>query len=454
MAEVVICGAGIAGIAAAYELAVVGGLKDILLVDRQAPLSLTSDKSTEAYRNFWPGPDGAMIALINRSIDRLETLAIRTGNAFAMNRRGYLFASADPARIAAWEVAAAQAAELGAGPLRVHVRGADPGRTYSPNPAHSTDFASNGADLILDPDLIRAHFPFLTRDAQAVLHVRRAGWLSAQQLGRILLEAALFAGVEFRQDEVVAVELSGGKVAGVQLRSAGQILCQAFINAAGPHLARVAELVGQQLPIFNELHMKVSIADTLTALPRHAPLVIWSDPQSLEWTPAERTMLEDDPDLRHLLAPLPGGAHLRPDGEDASQVVLMLWEYHTPPVEAIFPIPEDLIYPEIVLRGMAGWIPAMRPYLQRMPRPFVDGGYYTKTRENRPLACRIGPPGSFIIGGLSGFGIMASLGLAELLRNQLLGGRSLDFQPAFEITRYEDPAYLKRLENWGESWQL
>ena len=49
-AEVVICGAGIAGIAAAYHLAVRHGLTDVVLVDERPPLSLTSDKSTGPRR--------------------------------------------------------------------------------------------------------------------------------------------------------------------------------------------------------------------------------------------------------------------------------------------------------------------------------------------------------------------------------------------------------------------
>ena len=43
-AEVVICGAGIAGIAAAYHLAVRRGVPGVVLVDEGSPLSLTSDK--------------------------------------------------------------------------------------------------------------------------------------------------------------------------------------------------------------------------------------------------------------------------------------------------------------------------------------------------------------------------------------------------------------------------
>jgi glycine/D-amino acid oxidase-like deaminating enzyme len=71
-AEIVICGAGIAGISTAWQLAVKHGMRNVVLVDVWPPMTLTSDKSTEAYRNWWPGPDDAMVRLMNRSIDLLE----------------------------------------------------------------------------------------------------------------------------------------------------------------------------------------------------------------------------------------------------------------------------------------------------------------------------------------------------------------------------------------------
>src|SRR4030088_1245094 len=119
-AEVVICGAGIAGIAAAHELVVRRGRRNVVLVDERPPLSLTSDKSTEAYRNWWPGPDGAMVAAMNRSIDLLEELARESGNVFRMNRRGYLFATSDPARVPLFVETAREAGTLGSGPVRLH----------------------------------------------------------------------------------------------------------------------------------------------------------------------------------------------------------------------------------------------------------------------------------------------------------------------------------------------
>lgn len=100
-ADVVICGAGIAGVAAAYHLFVWRGVTDVLLVDPRPPLSLTSDKSMECYRNWFPGPGDAMARLMNRSIDILEALEEESVYAFNMNRRGYLFATADPNKVAA-----------------------------------------------------------------------------------------------------------------------------------------------------------------------------------------------------------------------------------------------------------------------------------------------------------------------------------------------------------------
>ena len=153
-AEVVICGAGIAGIAAAYHLAVRRGVTGVVLVDERPPLSLTSDKSTECYRNWWPGPGDAMVLLMNRSIDLLEELARESGNVFRMNRRGYVFVTADPARASDFVRRASVSARLGAGPVRIH---ASASSDYRPAAADGFEGAPTGADVLTDPALIRRH---------------------------------------------------------------------------------------------------------------------------------------------------------------------------------------------------------------------------------------------------------------------------------------------------------
>src|ERR1043165_10014627 len=101
-ADVIICGAGITGISAAYYLTR-AGVKNIILVDERSPLSLTSDRSTECYRNWWPDPE--ILSLMNRSIDLMESLADESRNSFRMNRRGYLYITADKSKIADLESA-------------------------------------------------------------------------------------------------------------------------------------------------------------------------------------------------------------------------------------------------------------------------------------------------------------------------------------------------------------
>ena len=119
-----------------------------------------------------------------------------------------------------------------------------------------------------------------------------------------------------------------------------------------------------------------------------------------------------------------------------------------------FPPPFDPAYPEIALRGLATMIPGLRAYFGRAPRPVVDGGYYLKTRENRPLIGPLPVERAFVVGALSGYGLMASPAAGELLAAWVTGAPRPTYAPAFQLERYEDPEYQKLLENWGSSGQL
>jgi hypothetical protein len=119
---------------------------------------------------------------LNRSIDLLEGLADESDNFFGLNRRGYVFLTADPERAKSFEQSAAEISKLGAGPVRRYDgRSTDP--VYQPHAAHGYKGQPEGADLILDASLILKQFPFLNPETKAMLHPRRCGWVSAQQLG-------------------------------------------------------------------------------------------------------------------------------------------------------------------------------------------------------------------------------------------------------------------------------
>lgn len=480
-AGVVICGAGMAGVAVAYHLAVRRRVRGVVLIDAGEPLELTSSRGTEAYRCWWPGPDDAMVRLTSRSVDLLEELSAESGGAFALSRRGYLFLTADPERAGALARAAEEVERLGGGPLRR-------GGSHEPSPAEGFAGVPGGADLIDDPAEIRRLVPGVTADAVAMLHVRRAGWLDARALGRWLLARAEAAGVERVRGLVEAVDTAGGRVRSVRLAGGRTIATDTVVLAPGPGLAAAARLLGLELPVVNEAHGKLVLDDRLGAVPRGAPLLIWHDPVQLEWSGEERRRLTGDPTARALLGRLPPGVHCRPRG--GGREALVLWPYGsveapdgglerpgTPgagdgdgagdrphpaartqddrdrarragPGWARFPRFHPL-YAEVALRGLARMLPAAAGYRGGAAAAArVDGGWYCKAPDNRPLIGPLPVAGSWVVGALSGFGIMASQGAADLLADHLAGAALPPWAAAFRPDRFEDPDYRRRLAEW------
>ena len=455
-AEVVIVGAGIAGVSAAFHLAVRQGTRRVVIIEAGDPLALTSDKSTECYRNWWPGPGDAMVAFMNRSIDLLERYERESHGRLRLNRRGYLFATAEPSRITTLHALASEAQALGAGPLRVHDCPVSNG-SYVPSPANGFEGVPSGADLVTDPALIRTEFPYLDSSVVAVLHARRCGWLSAQQLGMWMLEQARAHGVELIRGRVTGVDTRGGHVRSVAVEGAGEAMTidtPVLVLSPGPHLAEVAEQLDVKLPVACECHVKVSFRDTEQAVPGDVPLLIWADPVQLPWSNEERVDLADDARTRRLIEILPAGVHGRPEGTPGSHWLLMLWSYDTASVPPVFPIPIDEHLPEAALRGWSRMLPSLKRYFSRLPRMTLDGGYYTKTPENRPLVGPLSVAGAFVNAAYSGFGIMGACAGGELLAAHVCETPLPRYAPAFLPSRFDDPAYLDAFTDAGAAGQL
>jgi glycine/D-amino acid oxidase-like deaminating enzyme len=179
--------------------------------------------------------------------------------------------------------------------------------------------------------------------------------------------------------------------------------------------------------------------------------MIWLDEQYLPFSDEEREALAGDDEAQHFLARFPAGVHGRPDGASAT---LVLFNHHGDPVEPTFPLPDEPHYAEIALRGMATMVPALKDYNGRPSRPYIDGGYYMRTRENRPL---IGPTATeslHISCGFGGFGVMAACASGELVACHIMRKTLPAYAPAFLLSRYEDPQYQALLETWGDGGQL
>ena len=440
-AAIVICGAGYAGLSAAYHLAVRHGVADVVLVDEREPLTLSSNKGTEGYRNWWPGPDDLMVRFMNRSIDLLEGLADETGNSFDLNRRGYVYLTSEPGRLRLLHQEARVVAALGAGEVRVHTHAG----LYTPSPPTGYRLPLDGADLLNDAHAVRELFPFVTADVAGMLHVRRAGWFDSQLLGSWLLDQVKAAGVRLVRDTVSGVDVRGGRIAGVALASGETVATDTFVIAAGPHLRSVGKLLEVDIPVFSELHGKLSLRDSQRVLPTDSPLLIWSDPLVAAWKDAEREVLLADQSTAYLTRPLPAGVHVRPRGAD----MLVVWTFkltqggfHWPPRYAPY-------YGEVLLRGLARMIPAVTGYFGRGAGGRVDGAYYCKTRDNRPLVGPLPVDGAYVIGALSGYGLMGAQAAGELLAAHVVGGALPDYAPDLQLSRYDNPDFVRRYADWS-----
>jgi glycine/D-amino acid oxidase-like deaminating enzyme len=437
-AEILIVGAGIAGVAAAYHLAVRHRQRGVVLVDERDPLTLTSDKGTQGYRNWWPGPDDTMLRFISRSIDIMEELAGATNNLFRLNRRGYLFVTSEDDGIGRLRDTAHIVSRYGMGSLREHP-GGDP---YSAAPAEGFRDQPTGADLLLGGEAVRA-YPFLAESTKAALHVRRAGWMNAVALGSWMLKEAIAAGATFVQDRVTSIDTTGGRVQRAGLASGASIETNRVVLAAGPSLPDAGRMLGIDLPVFHELHAKVTMSDPRGVIPRSAPFTIWIDPVQLAWN-------SGDQPSEALRGTFPGGLHARPVDGPSGNEVWLIWTYHAEPCAPVWPPVFDPTYAEICVRGLAAMVPGAKAYLSsRDTMGVVDGGYYCKTTDNRPLIGPLPVEGAYVLAALSGTGIMSSQAAADLLAAHVTGAALPSYATAFLPSRYDDTAYVEEIGRLG-----
>lgn len=430
-AEIVICGAGVAGVSAAYHLVVRRGVRNVVLVDERPPLSLTSAYGTEAYRNWWP--DLTMFRFVSRSIDLLEEVATESGNAIRMNRRGYVFLTGDRHRIPEFERDAEAVTGLGGGALRIHRNGG----SYMPSQPEGLQPDLTGADLVLDTETIGRLFPFLTDDTAAMLHVRRCGWMDVPSLGRWMLDRIASGGGRIVRDRITSVDTTNNRITGVRLASGSSIETGKLVLAAGPLVGEAGRMLDLDIPVFMELHGKIIVEDTAGVLPPDAPMLIWTDPVELVWDDEERRRLSSSADTRYLIEPFAAGLHIRPRFRDGKRTFLGIWTYDIAPREAVFPLAFDPAYPMIVLRGLARMIPGMRAYFGTADTLPVDGGYYCKTPDNRPLIGPLPVEGAYIAGALSGYGVMGSQAAGELIAAHVTGGNLPDYAQSFSFNRFD-----------------
>ena len=442
--EILVIGAGIAGLATAYYLAVEHKRSRLLIVDEGQPMALTSAQSGENYRNWWPHP--TMAAFTDHSTDLMEVIARRTDNRFHMTRRGYLLVTRDekPEELLRQLYAGygASASKL----IRLH-EGAS--RNYAPPLSADWQAAPDGVDVLMGHDLIQQYYPTFDRDIATALHIRRAGDISGQQLGQYMLETMRPLGAPFQQARVVGIAKADRFVVDVVADGARQtIKADIIVNAAGPFAAHVSTMHGEKLPILNVLQQKIAFVDSHRAVDRKMPFAIDLDGQTLAWSDDEREALAAAPELAPLLEPMPGSIHCRPDGGDHGQWIKLGWAFNATPSEPVREPELNPHFPEIVLRAASRLQPALRQYLGALPRDRVHyGGFYPMTKENWPLIGAAKTPGVFLATALSGYGTMSACAAGDLCARAVVGAPVPSFAGTLSLARYEDKALMDELNS-------
>ena len=444
--DVAVIGAGSVGIAVAYYLAITQKLRNVVLIDPRDPMSLTSAQSGENYRNWWPHP--VMTAFTDHSISLMEEIDRISGERINMTRGGYALVTRRPNPD---DLINDLHRGYGAESSRVRIRESF-SNDYEAPQRSPWNLAPDGVDVLVNGDLIKKTFPSFASDVATVIHIRRAGSISAQQLGQFMLE-------QFRANggRLIRAELKGISIGSdfeLELDAGNRpatIRASRVVNAAGPYLRDVAKMLGEDLPVKCVFQQKISFEDREGAILRDMPFTIDLDGQTLAWDEEDRELLASDPTTRHYTEPKNGGIHCRPDGAVNGKWIKLGWAYNEKESNPHAEDPIDPQFPDTVLRGASRLNPKLGAYIGKLPNGVHHyGGYYTMTEENWPLIGKMKTEGAFVAGALSGYGSMAACAAGELCASWVTGQSVPDYALSLGINRYADKAFMAELARFGK----
>lgn len=448
--EIVVIGVGIVGISCAYYFSKKYQKKSILLIDSREPMSYTSAQSGDNYRNWWPSQ--TMTDFTNHSIALMEDIAQETNNIIQMERRGYALATRQKYiddLLATLNSNYNESKNL----VRHHQNSTSKGNIYQKplNSDWKTDIT--GVDVLSNKELISQTFPHFGADIKNVIHVRKAGEFSSQQMGQWMLQSLKEKGISRHKGLVSNINKNQCYELEVQSKSGVETInADVLVNAAGPFIGEIAQMLDVNLPIENIFHQKIAFQDYLTAIPRNQAFSIDIDETILDWSADEKSALAEDNELSWLTKPIDGGIHSRPEGQ--GNWVKLGWAYNRETSipnnaqELIEDSRYDSSFPEIVLRGASRLNSNLLPYVETLPTGLVHyGGYYTMTKENWPLIGPLDDSGAFLAGALSGFGSMSACATGALCADWVCGGELPNYAHALSLNRFKDERLMKEIES-------
>jgi glycine/D-amino acid oxidase-like deaminating enzyme len=413
-----ICGAGIAGVATAYYLLKSSADLEVILVDKNQPLSFTTSKSGENFRDYWPQP--MMRAFISDSIILMNELKAQYGeDSFEMKYSGYNFVTHD-----------AQNTVFG--------------NNYQ-------EGSENYIQEIKDQRQIQQEHPYLDTEIKKILRIKNAGKIDVYAMGSLLLKEAKKLGLQVIEREVLGIDKNSVGF-DIHLDNHSSIITQKLVIAAGPFINTIASMLGLEFPISNTLQRKFIITDPLNVIPKNMPFTIYADSQFLDWSAEEAAFFASEVQYKWLLQKFPGGLHIKPETEG----IKLGWAFQTQKVIPTWDTPNFEFFPQAVLKGASKFIPALAQYENNIPTPLIEyAGYYTRTEENWPL---IGPteiPQLYVVGALAGYGTMAACAAGKLCATHVLQKTILpSYAEYFSPFRYDNAAIIKEMNAASSDGQL
>lgn len=382
--KIVICGAGIAGIATAYYLLKQDPSIEISLIDKNQALAFTSSKSGENFRDYWP--HASMEALSSHSIGLMRDLQQEHGeDAFKLEFSGYHFVSHDAEK-----------------------------------PIFTDDSTAEFRErnkVETDTQSILKQYPYLDKAIQKSVFIKKAGNVDSIRMANLMLQFAKSKGLQLIEGEIINIEKKAALFS-VQLHNKQAILADQVILATGPFLNHVAKMLDLEFPVWNTLQRKFMIPDPQGIIPEDMPFTIYADGQYLDWSEEEFTFLQSEKELQWMTQKFPGAIHIKPE----SGRIKLGWAFSTEPAQPQWEIPTFDYFPQAVLKGASRFIPALSTYVEEMPSPVIEyGGYYTRTKENWPLIGQTEMDNVYVVGALAGFGTMTACAAGELCAKAVLG---------------------------------
>ncbi len=356
-ASVIVVGAGVVGCSVAFQLARMGQ-RNVVVLEREAlPGTGSTSRANGGIRAQFTTEANVRMSLLSMEI--LDALKDEIGQPPAYRKAGYLFLTDSPEKLAAME----RAAEFQRG---------------------------FGVDVeVLDAAEARRRVPWVSGAGLAGgTFGARDGFIDPGRLCGFFASGAAHDGVAFRYgQEVVAAEESGG---GFVLRTAdgSSHAAPVVVNAAGAWSARLARLVGVDVPV-EPVRRHLFLTGPVRDLPSEIPMTIDADT----------------------------GVLVRREGER----VLVAWSNADEPPGFV-----TTCDPEFPLR----FAEALEARFPSVAAAGIDqrrswAGLYEVTPDHHAILGPVeGRPGLFLATGFSGHGVMHAPAAGRCVAEMILRGRS------------------------------